>query len=223
MDINIQNNVLKGYNMLLYFAGSMIMFEPNEECITDFWTKGILKSLPVSSNNPNFIIAASQLRDSCQDPAFSGVNMHEDYMRLFGKNGSALAPAFESIYKIPGHTGGSGNNSVSEFYSDYGWQSRFKGKINDDHLGVELLFLTLMIEKYTELDDDACQREMRNEIHRFVNKHILSWVPDWNKDVQVHARTISFKGVGNLILACIEDILSILENENAPGEKNFKN
>ena len=43
--------------MLLYFAGSMIMYEPSEECVVDFWTNGILKSLPVSSSNPNFIQA----------------------------------------------------------------------------------------------------------------------------------------------------------------------
>ena len=53
--------------MLLYFAGSMIMHEPSEECIVDFWEKGILKNLPVSSSNPNFIKAASQLRDSFTD------------------------------------------------------------------------------------------------------------------------------------------------------------
>ena len=45
--------------MLFYFAGSMIMHEPSEECIVDFWEKGILKNLPVSSSNPNFVKAAS--------------------------------------------------------------------------------------------------------------------------------------------------------------------
>ena len=34
MDNKSQNhNILKGYNMLFYFAGSMIMYEPSEECI----------------------------------------------------------------------------------------------------------------------------------------------------------------------------------------------
>ena len=59
-----QQNVLKGYNMLLYFAGTMIMFDPSQECIHDFWTQGILKSLPVTSTNPRFIKAASLLHQS---------------------------------------------------------------------------------------------------------------------------------------------------------------
>lgn len=220
MDVNNQNNVLKGYNMLLYFAGSMIMFEPNEECITDFWTKGILRNLPVSSKNPNFIKAASQLRDSCSDLSFSGRSMHDDYKRLFTGKDEALAPAFESVYK--NHTPpGQKAEAVSEFYKAYGWESKFKGKISDDHLGIEILFLTLMIEKYLEFDDEACRREMRNEIRRFINKHILSWIPEWNKDIQVHSKTLSFKGVGTLILACSEDLVTLL-NE-ADGGNKIKN
>lgn len=205
--------------MLLYFAGSMIMFEPNEECITDFWTKGILKNLPVSSTNPNFLKAASQLRESCQDIHFHGNSLHDDYSRLFTGGKNALAPAFESIYK--NHTPLA--DTVSEFYRAYGWESKFKGKINDDHLGVELLFLTLMIEKYMEFDDEACRREMKNEIKRFINKHILSWIDEWNKDVQVHSKTLSFKGVGTLILACSEDILSVFSNERVQEPSKMKN
>lgn len=217
METKNQNNVLKGYNMLLYFAGSMIMFEPNEECITDFWTKGILRNLPVSSTNPTFMRAASQLRDSCFDSNFSPKTMHDDYKRLFGSKNSGLAPAYESVYRNHTLRDQKETEPVTEFYRSYGWESRFKGKVSDDHLAVELLFLTLMIEKYLEFDDEACKREMKNEIRRFINSHILSWIPEWVKDVQVHSQTLGFKGVGTLILACSEDILSEVSQE----EKNL--
>jgi TorA maturation chaperone TorD len=219
MEINSQNNnILKGYNMLLYFAGSMIIYEPNEECITDFWTKGILKTLPVSSTNPNFIKAASQLRESCIDKTFCGKMMHEDYLRLFSRNEMALAPAYESLYNNRLDLGTDLHSaSVSEFYKAYGWESKFKGKLNDDHLGVELLFLTLLIEKYIVLDDEACRGEMENEIHRFINNHILSWIPEWNRNIQAQSNTLCFKGIGTLILACTEDIFSIF------GQKQPKN
>jgi TorA maturation chaperone TorD len=210
------NNLLKGYNMLFYFAGSMIMHEPSEECIVDFWERGILKNLPVSSSNPNFVKAASQLRDSFSDRSIFGKLLHEDYLRLFARQLPALAPAYESQYnkKIIARSGYD-SSSVTEFYNSYGWQSKFKGKINDDHLGIELLFLTLLIDKYLILDDAACRGEMRNEIRRFINHHILSWVPEWNKKVQAHANTLSFKGIGNLILACSEDIFVLFEQESS--------
>jgi TorA maturation chaperone TorD len=208
------HNILKGYNMLFYFAGSMIMHEPSEECIVDFWEKGILKNLPVSSLNPNFVTAASQLRDSFADKTVFGKLLHEDYLRLFAIQVPALAPAYESQYSlaISGSTV-SQSPSVTEFYNSYGWESKFRGKIADDHLGIELLFLTILIDKYLLMDDEACRAEMKKEIYRFITYHILSWVPQWNKKIQTHARTLSFKGIGNLILACSEDIFGLFSQE----------
>jgi TorA maturation chaperone TorD len=217
-----QHSILKGYNMLLYFAGSMIMYEPSEECVTDFWTKGVLKNLPVTSMNPNFIKAASQLRESCIDKKVCGKMLREDYIRLFSGEGSTLAPAYESKYfKKSLNDKVTQISDVSEFYKSYGWESKFKGKINDDHLGVELLFLTLLIDKYFVLDDEVCSGEMKKEIKRYISEHILSWVPEWNKKVQSNSNTLCFKGIGTLILACTEDIFSILDQDflinNSPG------
>lgn len=227
MDINNQqHNILKGYNMLLYFAGSMIMYEPSEECIVDFWKNGNLKKLPVSSSNPQFIKAASQLSDSCEDKAICGKILREDYIRLFAGQALPLAPAFESLYQNNGQLN-SGQNAagVTEFYNSYGWESKFKGKIMDDHLGIELLFLTVLVEKYLVLDDNACMIEMRREIRRFIDKHILSWVPEWNENIQHHAKTLCYKGIGTLIFACVEDIYSFLGQNLAASNQsdNLKN
>jgi TorA maturation chaperone TorD len=220
------HNVLKGYNLLFYFAGSMIMHEPSEECIVDFWEKGILRNLPVSSSNPNFVKAASQLRESFADKKTFAKLLHEDFIRLFKREYSALAPAYESeysyeIFKFSGFR----SPRVSEFYESYGWKSKFKGKIDDDHLGIELLFLTLLVDKYLTLDDDACRGEMKGEIRRFMNSHILSWVPVWNHKVQTEANTLAFKGIGNLILACTEDIFLLFDQkaEAIVSSTAFKN
>ena len=211
---NHENNILKGYNMLLYFAGSMIMHEPSEECVVDFWRNGILKRLPVSSSNPNFVLAASQLRESCSDKSICGKSLREDYLRLFAKDELTLAPAYESVYRKNDATDSSENTqSVSDFYSSYGWQSKLKGKINDDHLGIELLFLTVLIDKYMQLDDEPCRFEMKREIRRFTSTHILPWVSGWNDNVQAFANTMYYKGIGNLLVACVEDLDGIFSDQ----------
>jgi TorA maturation chaperone TorD len=223
---NRHHDILKGYNMLLYFAGSMIMHEPVEECVIDFWKNGILKNLPVSSSNPNFVKAASQLRGSCADKKICQKMLHEDFIRLFSKEQLPLAPAFESLYGKSAYIDSvNASGSVTEFYNSYGWVSKFKDKIKDDHLGIELLFLTIMIDKYIVLDDQACSDEMRNEIMRFIDLHILSWVPEWNKQVQAHSNTLCFKGIGTLILACSEDIYSLFVQRSALSfqNENLKN
>jgi putative dimethyl sulfoxide reductase chaperone len=211
---NRQNNILKGYTMLLYFAGSMITYEPSEECIVDFLKNGIVKTLPVSSSNPNFIKAASQLRQSCDDSTLCGRSLREDFIRLFSRPEMKLAPAIESLYHNSlNDLTGKQAESASEFYNSYGWVSKFRGKIQDDHLGVELLFLTRLIDKFLDLDDKVCRVEMKNEIIRFIDNHILSWVSEWNQNIQANSNTLTFKGIGTLILACVEDLRSFFIEE----------
>jgi len=210
-----QHNILKGYNMLLYFAGTMIMYEPDEECIVDFWKNGILKKLPVSSLNPVFIRAASQLRESCTDVSSSTESMSMDYYRLFTRGNMPLAPVYESLYMKSTPSGMKLNVSdISEFYNSYGWMAKVRPEMKDDHLGIELLFLTILVEKYIILDDEACRVEMRNEIRRFIEQHLLSWIPEWHKRVQENSRTLSYKGISSLIYACVDDIHSLLSNRN---------
>ena len=203
-------NLLKAYNMLLYFAGSMIMNEPTEECIIDFWTKGTLKKLPVRSSNPRFIKAASILRESCQDEDLCRKILRDDFLRLFDKTGLHLAPAIESVHintkKSSFGTGG----SAGDFYRSYGWKPAPVAGVQDDHLGIELFFLTRLVENYIQIDDDPCGLEMKNEIRRFIDEHILTWIPEWDECIQEHADTLCYKGISTLIYACIEDIHSLL-------------
>jgi TorA maturation chaperone TorD len=216
--VNQDNNVIKAYNMLLYFAGSMLLYEPTEECISDFWTNDILKKLPVTSSNPNFIKAANQLKNSCTDKAMCGINLREDYVRLFSRNELPLAPPFESFYRKEGQLNSIlSHSSPTDFYKMYGWESKFKAKVKDDHLAIELLFLTRLIDKYIDLDDIPCRGEMGKEIRRFIDNHILSWIPEWNICVQLNSNTLSFKGLGTLILACTEDIFSLLDPSASAG------
>jgi len=213
-NVKDQNSVLKGYNMLLYFAGSMIMYEPVEECVVDFWSKGILKALPVKSCNPRFIEAASQLRDSCMDKTMCRGMLQEDFNKLFSGSGFPLAPPLKSIYVDIAVSNGSQEAIVSDFYDSYGWKKRTRYSIPDDHLGIELLFLSLMNDKYIALEDEACRKEMRNEIRRFIRLHLLSWLSEWNDRMQEYAGTLCYKGIATLIYASCEDIYNLLDNSN---------
>lgn len=203
-----QVNLLKAYNMLLYFSGSMVMNAPTEECVIDFWRNGSLKKLPVRSSNPRFINAASILRQSCVDKDLCRKMLNEDYSRLFDKSGLMLAPARESYYVIDGP--GNNHETPEEFYKSYGWKPESKSDIPSDHLGIELLFLTRLTDKYLQIDDKPSCREMRIEIRRFIDDHLLSWIPQLNENIQENAQTLCYKGIGTLIYACVEDIYTIL-------------
>lgn len=222
---NDQNAILKGYNMLLYFAGSMIMYEPVEECVADFWSKGILTTLPVSSTNPRFFLAASQLRSSCEDLDLCISSLQDDYGRLFSGSGLPVTRPVKSSYIPDYNSEGVESEKVSDFYNSYGWKNRSRYNIPDDHLGIELLFLTLLNDKYISIDDEVSRKEMRNEIRRFIELHILSWVPVWNDQIQEHAGTLGYKGISTLIYAVCEDIYALLGNQEVKTDFKllFKN
>jgi TorA maturation chaperone TorD len=207
-------NILKGYNLLLYFAGSMIMSEPTDECVVDFWTKGTLKKLPVSSLNPRFLKAASLLRDPCEDKVKCRQMLADDYFNLFDERIYPFAPARASIYLAGSNNEVPIDLEVAEFYNAYGWHPIKPGK-SADHLGIELLFLTKLVEKYLLLDDEPSCCEMKKEICRFIKNYILSWIPSWDDSVQEHAHTQSFKGISTLIYACTEDLYRIFSNVEA--------
>lgn len=207
--------------MLLYFAGTMIIYEPSEECIIDFWHEGILKMLPVSSSNPIFVRAARQLTESCTDQSSNSRAMSEDYYRLFKREEMPLAPYYESFYKNQFREAEKPKEpAVTEFYNSYGWNPDFRKEMKDDHLGIVLLFLTTLVEKYMLLDDEACLKEMRNEIRRFIDDHILTWVPEWYKKVQINSLTTSYKGISSLIYASVQDLYSLLSTRSEFARQN---
>ena len=200
-------NLLKGYNMMLYFAGSMIMSEPTEECVIDFWAKGNLKMLPVSSMNPRFIEAAALLRDSCENKKICREMLIKDYNRLFAQSGLPLAPAYASVYL---NNNKPVEEEIGKYYNSFGWEYKPDLKIANDHLGIELLFLTKMVNNYLSAGDDRSFNDIRLSIRQFIDLYILSWIPKWNDDINSQAKTICYKGIATLIHACTEDIRNIL-------------
>jgi len=207
-----QQNLLKGYTMMLYFSGSMVMFDPTTECVYDFWTKGIIKHFPVSSSNPDFIKAAGLLQESARRASNKYELLKEDFLRLFTGNGKPLAPPVESFYRgdeqlISGRTVG----EIKNIYRKHSWESRFINKIPDDHLGIEILFLTHLIEKYIDSREKSANQSLGSEITEFIQEHMLSWIPLWKDDVIKHANTFAYRGIALLVMASLEDVKTIIK------------
>ncbi|HOM41586.1 MAG TPA: molecular chaperone TorD family protein [Bacteroidales bacterium] len=214
-NIKDENNLLKGYIMMLYFSGSMVMFDPSTECVYDFWTKGMLKQLPVWSPNPDFVKAAALLRQSTERAQNKHELLKEDYLRLFSGIGKPLAPPVESVYRSDEHIMFDRNTEeIRNIYRKHSWESKFKNKIPDDHLGIELLFLTYLIEKYINSQAILERQSLTNEIVEFIQEHMLSWVPQWKDDVVNNASTLAYRGIALLVSASLEDIKKII-GENA--------
>jgi len=205
----IDTNFLAAYNLLLSFAGSFILSEPQKNCINDLIEKDLFKKLPLESDNPRFICAAAQLRKIDPDHALDYDEIINDHLELFGGKGRAPAPPYSSVYMSKDHIM---NDTVSmkvrKIYHAYGWKSTLEGKVPDDHLGVQLQFINLLLDKFIELDDDICRKEISKDLIKYLESFINPWIRDWNTAVQKNAGSVFYKGIAYLITAGMEDIYS---------------
>ncbi|MDZ7739727.1 MAG: molecular chaperone TorD family protein [Bacteroidales bacterium] len=206
------NNLYTAYNMLLSFTGSFILYEPQQGCINDLVEQNMFESLPLESDNPQFILGASYLRKINTEGSLDYEEIINDHLELFGGKGRASAPPWGSVYMSKDHTmNDKSSTEVRKIYHAYGWRSSIEGKVPDDHLGIELQFINLLLGKYPELEDEVCRKEIRTDLVKFIDKYISPWINDWNRRMQEHSVSNFYKGIGYLTVACIEDVYSLMK------------
>jgi len=205
-------DIIKGYSVLLSFAGAFILDQPQQGCINDLINEDILKNLPVKSNNPTFLLASSYLRNLGEGQDLDYDIIIGDYKSLFSSSGPSIAPINESEYLSEDHLifekKGYG---LKRIYDIYGWKSRSKKQEQYDHLGIELQFLIFLLEKYHELDDSICMNELNTDLNNFIDNHLSNWIGEWNHKIQANARSDFYKGIGHLVVSCIQDISNNLK------------
>lgn len=207
-----ENNFFAAYNLLLSFAGSFILHEPKSGCISDLIEMDLFKKLPVDSDNPKFLMASGYLRKINPDRPLDYDEIINDHLELFGNKGKTLAPPYGSVYmSADSIINDTTSLEVRKIYYAYGWKSDMEGKVPDDHLGIELQFINLLLDKYPRLEDDICRNEVKKDLKKFIRLYISPWIYRWNKDLQKNAESDFYKGLGYLIVSSVEDILSYLE------------
>lgn len=205
------DDLLKGYSMLLYFSGSFVLDQPLESCVYDLANSNIFKKMPVESSNPNFKMAESYLHGIDSKTNINFEEILNDHLRLFGGLGAPKAPPYESVYLSENQLLFQKQTlELKRIYESYGWSSTGNGKIPDDHIGIEIQFLNLMLEKYFETADGVCHNEITGDIHHFIDAHLISWIVKWNKKLQKHATSNFYKGIGYLLVSCVQDIRTIV-------------
>jgi len=211
----IENNFFAAYGMMLSFAGSFILYEPHTGCISDLIEMDLLKKLPIESDNPKFIKAASYLREIDPSHPMDYDKIINDHLELFGGKGKAKATPYSSVYMSSDHImNDTLSIQVRKIYNAYGWKSQLEGKVPDDHLGIELQFINLLLSKYPELEDGVCKNEISKDLIKFIYNYINPWINKWNRCVQDNAESNFYKGIAYLTVACIEDIYSTLTGKN---------
>lgn len=112
----------------------------------------------------------------------------EDFRGLFRDH---LRP-YESLYNYPlgdrPRLRGRAAEKVQEIYRSAGLVIDEEIDLIPDHLSVELLFMSYLIE-----------RGLLDEQKSFLEEHLLQWVPAFCDEIKKHARTTFYREVADML------------------------
>ncbi len=118
-------------------------------------------------------------------------DVHGDYTHLFTGPQSHLPP-YESFYNYPmgdvPRLWGKASEEVQTFYRAAGLIIDDETYMVPDHLSAELLFMSYLAENEHEKEEE-----------KFLEEHVLKWVPAYCDEIRKAAATTFYKEVANLL------------------------
>ena len=212
---------LTGEMLLLNLISRVIYNYPENEERT--WLKTLIKE-DVFSGAP-FAAEKDETKASLQLLQKWGENgltdeiferMQVDYMRLFIGPGKVIAAPWESVYFSEERlTFQEQTLEVRNWYRRFGLEAERIHQEPDDHIGLELLFLShlaaLGIQALNE-QDNARFKELLDAQREFFKKHIGTWALTWCGLVEENARTDFYKGLAYLtrgVLSALSEVLDV--------------
>ena len=211
--MNTPEELLQAYTLLFLFLGGAVSMSPGESGLPHLCDTGMLRNLPVGSTNSRFDGASRLLRSPCPFKQQCHMAVGENYQSLLAGNENAEA------YPAASHwinTGGSVEEHHSELcnlYRRYGYSRAEEEGLAADHLGIQLLFTNLMIEKYLTEDDLQIRAMIGRDLMDFISNEMLSWLPRWADSVSGSSKTKCYTGISGLIVGGLEDVADILKRQ----------
>lgn len=141
--------------------------------------------------------------------------LRQDYTRLFIGPGEIKAPPWESVYRSQERLlFGEETLAVREFYQSFGVSIKNLYREPDDHLSLELEFMSWLCAKaLEELPGGEWKRYLEGQ-EKFLREHLLEWVPAFTRDMENNAETAFFRGLASFtrgfLLQDLEEVQAVL-------------
>jgi len=211
--MNTPEELLQAYTALFIFLGGSVSMSPEESGLSHLCDSGLLRNLPVESHNATYQRASHLLRSPCPFKQQCHHTVSKNYYSLLADDKTAYAYPSASHWKISGKTAGEHQAMPGKFYAQYGFSRSEECGLEPDHLGIELLFVNLLLEKYLTEDDSTVKSVIREDLLDFINGEMLSWLPRWAEEVSGKSVTKCYTGIAGLIIGALEDVRDILSDQ----------
>lgn len=139
-----------------------------------------------------------------------------DHRDLFEGPDHVLACPYESVYLSEEHlTFEEQTLNVRAFYNRFGVEAPSVGREPDDHIGLELSFIShlcvLGIDAIDSADADA-ETAIIASIGDFLEQHLLRWVDDCLDRVVENASTDFYRGLGYLTRGTVRQLQATFQS-----------
>ncbi len=185
-----------GHSLYEFFANSLL--EPIQGPNKISFTKKFWGEFPVECANPQMESGLHQLLNCSSNlEVLSEEEAKElvmvEYTELFIGPGLPKAPPWESLYRTNekiyfGWT----TYQIKQLLNANGLESKRKDSQPEDHIGLELMLLSILSNRLPALERDQQLSGIREQIS-FIDEHLLSWIPELCRDAKENG-TIGFYG-----------------------------
>jgi len=213
MDVLLQENEMNAFETdhpwrgnLYALMGLIYYREPALDFMQDLAEKDLFSFSPPAERNEE-VIQGFRILSRTLHPLHKGTekdleNLQADYFQLFIGAGMPLAPPWESYYRTEERIMFSEYTlEVRAQYERFGLISENRGKEPEDHIGLELEFMACLCDRAFHLlrkgDTRGAAVIFENQ-KRFLDEHLLQWVPGFCRDVRRYAETDFYAGMARL-------------------------
>jgi len=211
--INTPDELLQAYTPLFLFLGGSVSMTPEESDLPHLCDAGLLRNLPLESRNSKFTQGSHLLKSPCPFKIECHLTVGNNYEALLSEKDSASAYPAASHWKNNGISTEDHHRSLCLMYNRYGYSNDCGEGFEPDHLGIQLLFVNLLIEKYLTEDDNEIREMIRKDLLEFINTEMLTWLPRWAEKVTGQSVTKCYTGISGLIVGGLEDVKDILTRQ----------
>jgi TorA maturation chaperone TorD len=136
-------------------------------------------------------------------------DLAREWLRLLVGFGEPIAPPWASYYLAKDPVIFSQKTlAVRQFYERHGLKLARKHQEPDDHLGLMLQFLAIVIRKEAlalEAGDSALVVALQEEQAKFLHDYVLPWITLWQDRIATEAKDSFYNGLALLIVGALQD------------------
>lgn len=211
--LNTPDELLQAYTSLFLFLGGAVSLEPVESGLPHLCDSGLLRNLPVSSRNRTYNEATLRLKSPCIHKTTCNETISANYSQLMCSDSNASAYPAASLWSETGNDGELRRRRLDSLYGKYGYSVERNCGLEADHLGIELLFLNLLIEKFLTENDSVARESVRTDAELFISAEMLEWLPRWAAAISENSVTKCYTGISGLIIGSLEDVHELLAGQ----------